>query len=67
MFTHPDLVLSMANDRRRELVDEADRERLLAHARRARRGRRARRAAPVRGQPAGTLAPCGRSVAEPAR
>jgi hypothetical protein len=51
MMMHPDLVLAQANDRQRELIAEADRERLLAIARRARRGRRARQKAPVRGQP----------------
>ncbi|MDQ7909828.1 hypothetical protein RB614_35560 [Phytohabitans sp. ZYX-F-186] len=51
MLMHPDLVLAQANDRQRELIAEADRERLLATARRARRGRRARQEAPVRGQP----------------
>lgn len=67
MLTHPDLALSMADDRRRELVAEADRERLLSVARRARRARRARPGALVRGQPAGTLASCEPSVAVPAR
>jgi hypothetical protein len=67
MLMHPDLVLAMAHDRHRELVAEADRERLLSVARRARRGRHARKAAPVRGQPAGTLASCEPSVAVPAR
>lgn len=51
MFMHPDLVLAQAHDRQRELIDEADRERLLATAREARRGRRAARKAPARGQP----------------
>jgi hypothetical protein len=51
MMMHPDLVLAQANDRRRELIAEADRERLLAIARRVRRGRRARQDVPVRGQP----------------
>jgi hypothetical protein len=51
MMMHPDLILAQANDRHRELIAEADRERLLAIARRARRGRRARHKAPVRGQP----------------
>jgi hypothetical protein len=51
MMTHPDLVLAQAIDRQRELIAEADRERLLATARQARRDRRGRRKAPVRGQP----------------
>jgi hypothetical protein len=51
MLMHPDLVLAQAHARQRELIAEADRERLLAIARLARRGRRARRKAPVRGQP----------------
>lgn len=51
MLMHPDLVLAQANDRQRELIAEADRERLLATARLARRARRALRKAPVRGQP----------------
>ncbi|GAA4446387.1 hypothetical protein [Phytohabitans houttuyneae] len=51
MMMHPDLVLAQAHDRQRELIAEADRERLLATARRARRARRARQEAPVRGQP----------------
>ncbi|MGN9907012.1 hypothetical protein ACTMTJ_05575 [Phytohabitans sp. LJ34] len=51
MLMHPDLILAQANDRQRELIAEADRERLLAVARLARRGRRARHKAPVRGQP----------------
>lgn len=67
MLMHPDLGLAMANDRHRELVAEADRERLLATARRSWRARRGPKAAPVRGQPAGTLASCEPSVAVPAR
>lgn len=67
MFMHPDQFLNQANARHRELVAEADRGRLLASARKALRARRARQAAPVRGQPAGTLATCERSVAVPAR
>lgn len=51
MLMHPDLILAQANDRQRELIAEADRERLLATAREARRGRRARQKAPARGQP----------------
>ena len=64
MLMHPDLLLDLMKDRRRELVAEADRERLLTVARAARRNRKAPRG---RGQPAGTLRPCEPSVAVPAR
>jgi len=67
MLMHPDLMLVLANDRRRELIAEADRGRLLTVARRARRARRARKASPVRGQPTGTLASCEPSAAVPAQ
>jgi hypothetical protein len=64
MLMHPDLMLSLANERRRELVAEADRQRLLSLARDAREARKGRAA---RGRPAGTLASCERSVVVPAR
>jgi hypothetical protein len=64
MLMHPDLLLDLAYDRRRELVAEADRERLLTIARMV---RRTRKAPGGRGQPAGTLRPCEPSVAVPAR
>ena len=64
MLMHPDLMLILANDRHRELIAEADRERLLTIARVA---RRARKAPAVRGQPTGTLASCEPSAAVPAR
>ena len=64
MLMHPDLLLTLANDRHRELIAEADRERLLTLARGA---RRARKAPAVRGQPTGTLASCEPSAAVPAR
>jgi hypothetical protein len=64
MLMHPDVLQVLANDRRRELIAEADRERLLTIARMA---RRARKAPAVRGQPTGTLASCEPSVAVPAR
>ena len=64
MLMHPDLLLALANDRHRELIAEADRERLLTIARMA---RRARKAPAVRGQPTGTLASCEPSAAVPAR
>jgi hypothetical protein len=67
MLMHPELLLAQSKDRHRELVAEADRERLLTVARRARQARRARKALAVRGQPTGTLASCEPSAAVPAR
>ncbi|WP_030439143.1 hypothetical protein [Actinoplanes subtropicus] len=67
MLLHPDLMLTLANERHRELVAEAEREHLLSNARAARRGRRAGKVAAVRGRPAGSLAPCEPSAAVPAR
>ena len=64
MFVHSDMFLTLANDRHRELVAEADKQRLLTIARAA---RRARKVAAARGRPAGTLASCEPSVAVPAR
>jgi hypothetical protein len=64
MMMHPDLLLAQAKDRRRELIAEADRERLLTIAFRA---RRAKKAPGVRGQPTGTLASCEPSATVPAR
>ena len=64
MMTHPEILLALADARRRELIAEAHRARLLTSARRA---RLARKAPGGRGQPTGTLAPCGPSVAVPAR
>jgi hypothetical protein len=64
MNMHPVMLLMLANQRQRELVDEADRHRLLNSARETRRGRKARAA---RGRPAGTLASCDPSAAVPAR
>jgi hypothetical protein len=64
MWMHPDMLLTLANDRQRELVADADKERLLTMARAA---RRARKAAAARGRPTGTLASCEPSVAVPAR
>lgn len=61
MLIHPDLMLTMANDRHRELIDQADKQRLLG------RVRRPRRTGVVRGQPAGTLTSCEASAAVPAR
>ena len=75
---YPDFLLVIANDHRRELIEEADRRRLLSLAREARREHtQAAKAARVaqatdkrrvaRGQPAGTLAACGPHAAAPAR
>lgn len=64
MMMHPDLMLSLADDRRRELIAEADRAHLLSIARTARRARKSRAAS---AQPAGNLASCEPSVVVPAR
>ena len=65
MLMHPEMMMDLAGDRRRELIAEADRARLLAAARQAARGRRSTEA--VRGQPTGTLASCEASAAVPVR
>ena len=67
MLIHPDLMLTIANDRHRELIAESARTRLLGAARAARAARRARKAAAARGRPTGTLASCEPSAAVPAR
>ena len=71
MLMHPDLMLTLANNRHRELIQQADKQRLLASAREARAARRpfsaGRRTAAVRGRPTGTLASCEPSAAVPAR
>ncbi|MEO3742798.1 hypothetical protein [Plantactinospora sp. B5E13] len=64
MMNYPDTMLVLANERRRSLIAEADRERLLTSARRA---RRARNTLAVRGQPTSTLASCEPSAAVPAQ
>jgi len=64
MWMHPDVMLNLANDRHRDLIADADQERLLTIARTA---RRARKAAAARGRPTGTLASCEPSAAVPAR
>ncbi|TDC36441.1 hypothetical protein [Micromonospora sp. KC213] len=65
MLMPPDtMLLALANDRRRELIAEADRERLLTSARRARRHHDA---LAVRRQPNGTLTSCEPSAAVPAQ
>lgn len=67
MLMHSDLLLTLANERRREMIADADRSRLLARAREARLARRAKKSSAVRGQPTGTLASCDPSAAVPAR
>ncbi|WP_436533173.1 hypothetical protein [Actinoplanes sp. HUAS TT8] len=67
MLMHPELMMNLADERRRELIAEADRERLLAAAQTARRARRGRKSEAVRGQPTGNLASCESSVAVPVR
>jgi len=64
MLMHPDLMLVLADDRHRELIAEADRQRLLTTAHVA---RRARKAPAVRGQPTGNLMSCEPSAVVPAR
>ncbi|MFC4068258.1 hypothetical protein [Actinoplanes subglobosus] len=61
MFTNPEFMLDLAHDRSREMIADADRERLLSSARLTRRGRKAR------GRPAGTLSSCETAVVVPAR
>lgn len=67
MMMHPDLMLNMINEHHREMIAEAEKENVLAGARTARRHRRARKSTAVRGQPAGSLAPCEPSAVVPAR
>lgn len=67
MFYHPDTVMALANEHRRELIAEADRYRLLASALRIRREQDRERKAAARARPAGTLAACGPREAAPAR
>ncbi|MFI1993082.1 hypothetical protein [Actinoplanes sp. NPDC020271] len=58
MLMHPIFMLELVEQHRRELVAEADRERLLARVLRARRSRREREAGAARGQhPTTTAAP----------
>jgi len=64
MLIHADLMLTLANERHRELLAENERRSLLSSARRA---RRARKSPAVRGRPTGTLASCEPSAAVPAR
>ena len=69
MMMHPSLLLDLAHDHHRQLIADADRERLLTLARRGRKPwtARGRKAGAGRGQPSGTLASCEPSVAVPAR
>jgi hypothetical protein len=81
MFFHPDTVMMMANEHRRELIAEADRFRLLKTALRnrkenarldkevasARDAAWRERSAPAARPAAGTLAGCGSRGAAPAR
>ncbi|GAA4605150.1 hypothetical protein BJY16_005271 [Actinoplanes octamycinicus] len=62
MMMHPDMMLTLAHDRRDALIAAADRERLLR-----RLVRRVGKASAVRGQPTSTLASCERSAAVPAQ
>jgi hypothetical protein len=63
------MLVGQITDHQRQLIAEADRYRLLAAARRRRRWERNGEGTEpvVRDRPAGTLAPCGPSVAAPAR
>ena len=70
MFMHPDLIWVQAKQHQQELIDQADRHRLLTAARRARRDRG--RANPdanamARGRPTGNLAACPPRAAAPAQ
>jgi len=67
MNMHPVMLMMLANQRQRELADEADRHRVLNGAREARKARKGRKARAVRGQPTGSLASCDPSAAVPAR
>ena len=70
MLLHPDLMLANFHAHERELIAEADRQRLLSAARRRRQagaGRHAAKSPVARGRPDATLAPCGPHAAAPAR
>jgi hypothetical protein len=67
MNVHPLMQLMLINQRHRDLVDEAERDRLLASALEARKARKARNGGASRGQPTGTLTACDTSAAVPAR
>ncbi|GIE91036.1 hypothetical protein [Actinoplanes regularis] len=64
MMMHSDLMLALANDRRRELITEAERAHVLASAL---RGRRPKKDFAVRGQRAGSLASPKPGAVVPAR
>jgi hypothetical protein len=69
MYTAALMLVGQITDRQRELIAEAERYRLLAAARRRRRRERTGTGAEpaVQDRTTGTLAPCGPSVAAPAR
>ncbi len=67
MLANSYLMMALANERRRDLIAEADRAHRLAGARLARKARRARKAPEVRGRPTGIVASCDPSAAVPAR
>ena len=64
---HPAMLMMLADQRRRDLVTEAEKSMLLRGAREARQSRKARKTRAVRGQPTGTLTSCEPSAAVPAR
>ena len=63
MLIHPELMLTIVNDRHREMIAESEKAHLLQRAREFRFTRRARVTRP----PTGRVAPCEPSVAVPAR
>nr|WP_221375182.1 hypothetical protein [Actinoplanes polyasparticus] len=63
MLIHPELMLTLVNDRHREMIAEAEKSHLLKRAREFRVTRQARTARP----PTGRVAPCEPSAAVPAR
>ncbi|MCY1136981.1 hypothetical protein OWR29_03160 [Actinoplanes sp. Pm04-4] len=63
MLVHPELMLTMVNDRHREMIAESEKAQILKRAREALRARRPRTARP----PTGRVAPCEPSAAVPAR
>ncbi len=68
MYTAALMLVGQLTEHHRDLIAEAERYRLLAAARRHRRRERDDGSGPVpRERPTGTLAPCGPSVAAPAR
>ena len=71
MLAYPEGMLIISRQHRDELMQDAQRWRLLQEARRGRRARRAARSPDTDSRPvsygAGTLAACGPRAAEPAR